>query len=205
MDDRSRFRLGDLVFVQLHERPVLYSESAHDIHSTSQKPKRLKIIALVQTCEWSRGSEYNVDSRQVPGSEKTLYATSYSRDTWLADDRVFASVEDFIAVRGFEIAEMEAKAAAAGMAKREKAYREAKDARQLIERAEAYEREAAHLRQRVVSDESPYPTQAEMDAEDAQDLYRLAHWLRENRDDTRLACERVSDWAIRLLASWQAQ
>lgn len=48
--------------------------------------------------------------------------------------------------------------------------------------------------------QSPYPTQAQMDAEDAQEVYRLAAYLKENHDDTRLAGEPVVDWAIRLLA-----
>ena len=48
-------------------------------------------------------------------------------------------------------------------------------------------------------DESPYPTQEEMNAEDARELYRLTDWLRENREDTRLAGEFAVDWAIRLL------
>jgi hypothetical protein len=50
-------------------------------------------------------------------------------------------------------------------------------------------------------DESPFPTQEQMNAEDAQELYRLAAWLHENRDDTRLAGEPVVDWAIRLLGT----
>lgn len=50
-----------------------------------------------------------------------------------------------------------------------------------------------------MSNESPYPTQAQMNAEDAQEMYRLAAYLRENRDDTRLACEPIVDWATRLL------
>jgi hypothetical protein len=47
--------------------------------------------------------------------------------------------------------------------------------------------------------ESPYPSQAQMDAEDREDYYRLIGWLRENREDTRLAGENGVDWAIRLL------
>lgn len=50
-----------------------------------------------------------------------------------------------------------------------------------------------------MSNESPYPTQAQMNAEDAQEMYRLAAYLRENHDDTRLACEPIVGWAIRLL------
>ena len=50
-------------------------------------------------------------------------------------------------------------------------------------------------------DESPYPTQQEIDAEDAQELHRLTAWLRDNREDTRLAGENCVDWAIRLLSS----
>lgn len=55
----------------------------------------------------------------------------------------------------------------------------------------------------VEDDESPYPTQAQMDAEDARDLYRLAHWLHENQDDTRLACEPIVEWAMRLITNWR--
>jgi hypothetical protein len=39
--------------------------------------------------------------------------------------------------------------------------------------------------------------------DDTQELQRLAAWLHENREDTRLAGEPVVEWAIRLLKSLQ--
>lgn len=53
--------------------------------------------------------------------------------------------------------------------------------------------------------ESPYPTQEQMNAEDARDLYRLTHWLHENHDDTRLAGEGTAKWATRLITNWRPQ
>jgi hypothetical protein len=50
-------------------------------------------------------------------------------------------------------------------------------------------------------EESPYPTQEQMDADDARELYRLAHWLHQNHDDTRLTVEPIVDWAIRNIAT----
>jgi hypothetical protein len=55
-------------------------------------------------------------------------------------------------------------------------------------------------RHSCMDEESPYPTQAQMDAEDREDLYRLIAWMRENREDTRLAGENCVDWAIRIMS-----
>jgi hypothetical protein len=48
-------------------------------------------------------------------------------------------------------------------------------------------------------DECPYPAQAELDAQDREELFRLIAWMRENREDTRLGGENCVDWAIRLI------
>lgn len=50
-------------------------------------------------------------------------------------------------------------------------------------------------------DESRYSTQAEMDAEDREEYYRLIAWLRENREETRLAGENCIEWAIRCMVT----
>ena len=56
-----------------------------------------------------------------------------------------------------------------------------------------------------MSDESPFPTQAEMNEEDAKDFWSIVHWLADNRPETRLAGEPPADWIIRLLSQTPSQ
>jgi len=51
----------------------------------------------------------------------------------------------------------------------------------------------------IDDDESPYPTQDELNAEDAQYFYRIIAKVRESFPESRLAGEDPADWVIRVL------
>lgn len=109
-----RFKVGDRVYVQLHESsPRLYEDN--------NRPKLLTVIGIMQTADFKNGWD------RPPTSEETLkYVTSYSFERWLTEDLLFTSVEEFEEVRAVEIAALKVKRAAEAHEKRVKQYREAK-------------------------------------------------------------------------------